>query len=183
MGAGDGTEFCGVAHTSILQELPVSGGLVSWNAGTPVELLEGCSAADSTELRPTPGERRSECKLRPVLACPAFHFSDLMPISFFVILSIHATEFAPLRPSFQAKEGCKDALSILRRQTNRSAHDGLPCPPHLSPPAMPPLRLSLQYPREASTMEPCRAEVARPPPFAEGMGKSADAGSAGKVRS
>src|SRR5260370_42678177 len=123
MGAGDGTEFCGVAHTSILQELPVSGGLVSWNAGTPVELLEGCSAADSTELRPTPGERRSECKLRPVLACPAFRFSDLMPISFFVILAILATAFAPLRQRFQAKDGCKDSWAKFWSQTNRRVPD------------------------------------------------------------
>lgn len=53
------------------------------------------------------------------------------------------------------KEGVRDALSTLRRQTNRSAQDGLPRPQLISPPAMRPLRVPLQYPREASAVEPC----------------------------
>ncbi len=46
---------------------------------------------------------------------------------------------------------------------------------------LPLLRVPLQYPGEASTMEPRGAEVAGAPPIAEGMGESADAGSAREV--
>ena len=74
-----------------------------------------------------------------------------------------------------------DAVSILRRQTNRSTQDGLPRPQLVSPPAMPLLRVSLQYPREASMLEPRGSEVAGTAAIAEGMGESADASSAGEV--
>jgi hypothetical protein len=61
-------------------------------------------------------------------------------------------------------------LSILRRQTNRSAQDRVPRSQLLSPPAMPLLRVSLRYPGEASTVEPRGSEVARAPSIAERMG-------------
>src|SRR6266478_773716 len=70
--------------------------------------------------------------------------------------------------------GMFDALSILRRQTNRSTQDGLPRPQLVSPPAMPLLWVSLQYPREASTLEPRGSKVARAPSITERMGQSAD---------
>ena len=53
----------------------------------------------------------------------------------------------------RGKEARKHALSILRRPTNGSAQDRLPRSQLVSPPEMPLLRVSLQYPREASTLE------------------------------
>ena len=80
-----------------------------------------------------------------------------------------------------AEGGMFDALSILRRQTNRSAQDGLSRSQFVSPPTMSLLRVSLQYAGEASTMEPGGSEVAGASPLAEGMGESADTSPAGEV--
>jgi hypothetical protein len=80
-----------------------------------------------------------------------------------------------------AEGGMFDALSILRRQTNRSAQDGVPRSQFVSPSAMPPLRVSLQYPREAGALEPRGSEMAGTTPIEERMGDSADASSAGEV--
>jgi len=62
---------------------------------------------------------------------------------------------------------------------NSGAQDRVPRPQLVSPPEMPLLRVSLQYPREGSSLEPSGAEVAGAPPIKEGMGESTDASSAG----
>ena len=73
--------------------------------------------------------------------------------------------------------GAPDALSILRRQTNRSAQDCLPRPQLVSPPAMCLLRVPLQHPRKAGTLEPRGAEMAgTAPPSRNGWRKSRTGG-------
>jgi len=66
------------------------------------------------------------------------------------------------------------ALSILRRQTNRSAQDGVSRSQLVSPPAMPLLRVPLQYPRKASALEPRRTKMAGTATISEGMEERAD---------
>ena len=80
------------------------------------------------------------------------------------------------------KGGTRNALSTLRRQTNRSAQDGLPWPQLVSPPAMRPLRVPLQYPRKASALEPCGTEVAGTSPIPEGMEESSEIGTTWELR-
>ena len=85
-------------------------------------------------------------------------------------------------PQLQGKEYRADALSILWRQTNRSAKDGLSRPQLVSPPAMHLLRVPLQYPRKASTLESGGAEVAGGATIPEGMEEMSDGRTTWEVR-
>jgi len=78
--------------------------------------------------------------------------------------------------------GLVNAVSILRRQTNRSAQDRLPRPQFISPPAMCLLRVPLQYPRKTSTLEPRGAQVAWSAPFEKRMEEAPSFCVAWKVR-
>lgn len=53
--------------------------------------------------------------------------------------------------------------------------NGVPWPQLLSPPEMPLLRVTLQYPREASKLEPCGKESGEPRAISEGVQETADA--------
>ena len=130
----------------------------------------------STEQK---SESSSPSIIPAVLICLHFHYHAGIPPakSQSTNPEFSASDAAPRPP----KGETHDALSILRRQTNRSAKDRVPRPQFLSPPEMPLLRVSLQYPREARTMEPRGSEVARAPSIAERMGQSAGASSAWEV--
>lgn len=82
----------------------------------------------------------------------------------------------------QMKAWCENALSILWRQTNRSTQNRLPRPQFVSPPALCILRIPLQYPRKASTLEPRGTEVAGAATISERMEERADIGAAREVR-
>ena len=74
-------------------------------------------------------------------------------------------------------------MSILRRQSNRSAEDGLPGPQLVPAPPVPLLRLAIQYAGKAGTVEPGGAELAWAPPVAERMEKASSSHAEGEVRS
>lgn len=75
----------------------------------------------------------------------------------------HVPAFVSLEEilAIQKAGGYKNALSILRRQTNRSAQDRLSRPQLLSPPAMPLLRIPLQHHRRRATCGTCEVESCR----------------------
>ena len=62
------------------------------------------------------------------------------------------------------------------------AKDRLPRPQLVSPPAMRLLRVPLQYPRKASTLEPRGTEVAGAATIPEGMEEMSDVSTAGEMR-
>ena len=67
-----------------------------------------------------------------------------------------------------------DALSILRRQTNRGGQYSLPRSQLLSLSALPLLPVPLQHAREAGAMEPRQSEMAGTAPIPEGMEETPD---------